>query len=229
MASSETEQLAGSSSCDVCNAESGVLKRSTVLRVLARQKSGLELFSTQAGLFQSDPSKFKRERWEIVAGKITLCDDLRGQILSLPDESKNLMGEKPLFLVDPRQLLEGSCEAALNVQAHLLTHDPSDSCDRAWHRCQRIVENSKTLLSLILGNAEEQPKPREESGPVIGNPPVTPAPANPSGSLPFYCGRQVDSTWLASLELDELTTLSDACLAELDRRGVVLHWSLTGA
>ena len=78
-----------------------------------------------------------------------------------------------------------------------------------------------------LGSAGTQPLTSEETPEPMGNPPVTVPASNP----PLSPGVSDDIRRILAgqYKTHELEALSEACLDELEARGAVVHWSLTGA
>lgn len=210
----------------ICNAESGFLFRSNVLTALRCEKSSVLHLQTVAGLSETSPCKFTRDRWEITQGKIFVLDQLEETIAALPvipalQTPQNLTVEKPASSF--RSELESVRESVFRLRGSLLGIPISDAVDSAFHRASDAVAALNAILDKLSGSAEEQPQNRETSSP----------PIVPGGAVTADCSISAPEPsrfdYLEAMPLPALQELSEAVLDSLESRGVVTHWSLTGA
>lgn len=220
--------------CSVkCNAESASESPSTetvffpaseVLGILGKARESVLTLRTQLGLHRVEKERGRWERWEITAAKLMVIEDLT---LALSSTGRlNLTVEKPslsAILSD----LDSFRESVFQLRGYLAGLPLSDALDTAWHRADDILNSVEFLIYSLLGSAEEQPLNREKKTPEsAGSPPATVpasdlAPPSPV-AVPFDLMPSNYST-------PEIEALSEWCLDELERRGAVVHWSLTGA
>lgn len=226
------QKPAASTSYDVCNAESDLVSKSSVLEIIARQRAAFEFLNVAGGLSPESPCRFTRERFEIVAGKLLCCDSIAGLIRQLPPKpSPDLMGEKPISSAVPLDAVLAVVERRKDdAHRECLFHASNSgivpaSWSRADAREQELAALAAELAEKFPGNAEEQPGPREESRPSIGAIPCD----GGRGESPARFG-EADADddldeWLELRTSAELASVAERILDELDCRGSAARWS----
>lgn len=203
-----TIQHAPSTSADICNAESTPTStrfslESCLTAWLQKHRDNLSNINHRAGLHKDSPDRYTRERWEIVAGKIMVIDDLMHELHHvLADIPENLTGRKPIL-------------EAMRIERAVYVKTLREIDERAlseeykrteWNRADEVVTVLTRLLRLS-GNAGEQPETSEEDW----LPYVNPAAVSPT---PFG---GIDETAVAKmlsvLPVPALRSLVDAALA----------------
>lgn len=232
MANPQLKKMAVPTVASVCNAESPrgpeFVSKESVISILARQRAAFELLTVSGGLSPASPSAFKRERWEIVAGKLLALDTVADQIRLLTSASpSDLMGEKPSSLLSSIRSIvarrrDDAHETCLFVSS---SANPSGPPPIRWTQSDAVFSELSSLLDELAerfpGNAEEQPGPREESPPLIGAIPMTAAAANPPTVSEF----DLRTMNLGKIDTGMLSDFSELILDELDRRGSGARWN----
>lgn len=217
-------------SANVCNAESDCVSRSAVLEIIARQRAAFESLSIVGGLSPASPCRFNRERWEIVSGKLLCCDSIAGLVRQLsPRPSPDLMGGKPISSVPLASVLAIVDRRKDDAHQDCLFHSNGFLVASAWSRAdareQELAALSSELSDKFAGNAEEQPAPREESRPTIGEIPCDVGRGESPARFGEAAAFDAFDEWLERQTSADLASFSERILAELDCRGAAARWS----
>jgi hypothetical protein len=163
---------------NVCNAGSaGFVSLERVLSVLKRQESTVRNLQVVGGLSADAESRFKRERFEITAGKLLVLGDLEREVSALP-ASPNLTGEKPsefLAHMEARRIKHRVASRSFSNRSLNLDEPNRRACEIAAAEHDAKACLLAELISTLSGSAEEQPKTSEEVPP-MGTTPVTAGP-----------------------------------------------------
>jgi hypothetical protein len=213
----------------ICNAESVLL--SDIFTALDAARSSVLHLQTVAGLSANSSGQFERDRWEMTQGKIYALNQLEDAIKALP---AYLMGEKPDLLSILE--FERARFRRMAIQAAGSHEQDSDSSpsphELTWFRAHCISEFLSDFLRPFRpfpGNAEEQPGPREESPASIGEKPCDDAGGESSFPVPPDDVLSDESEeWVSDQSSPDLCRFFEAVRSELESRGVVLHWSISG-
>lgn len=218
----------------ICNAESASelqasrnisVSLSMIAQIIDGERAKVLELRTRMGLHRLETIKTRWEKWDITAAKLMMLETIRTALDSLAIAPPgNLTGKKPSSL----EFLE-YCQRMFGFhsdEARAFDAVAMDAARRYHLDCREIYRN---LLSKFSGSAEEQPLTSEEAPEQMGTAPVTvPEPnLSPATGSPLFSAVSPGS--LEDLPTAELQTASEAILDELERRGVVVHWSLTGA
>lgn len=212
--------LVAGSRC-ICNAESDFVSRSAVLQVVSDFLQSAQLVRVS---YDRKPGQDAHGRRTSADGRIVALESIREQIASLPD----LMAEKtPAGGISESSGDLGkdfeTCFSLLSqIGLQLASLPGSDQLDSAWHKVFQVKNLLRFIDNQISGSAGGQPESREESRPVTGKSPVTPAGANPPSCFVFDIERF--KRVFSALQVDQLEETSEAVLNELESRGQVLRW-----
>lgn len=181
---------------------------SPVLSIIAEFREKWEKVAAVGDLKADADTKFKREKFEIVAAKRLVLDELKERVQLLPNTPGNLTVEKPslhLMLLDAHAM----CSA---LKGQLCCQPLDRQIDEEWHLFDRISGDLECALKRISGSAEEQPLNSEEA-PATGKIPVTPGP-----NLPEY---------FDALSVADLHQISELALEAMERRpGAEYEWTV---
>lgn len=216
---------------NICNAESVSL--SEVLCAIASARSSVYHLQSVAGLSKNSEGKPERDRWEITQAKVYVLNLLEDQIKALPTY---VMGEKPdvlnLLEFERARFRRLAISCSDLVFKSLEERRDCEDFRKISSQYARFSEISEFLADFLRpfrpfpGNAEEQPGPRDESPGPIGEKPCD----GPGGESMVLASSDAEefSHWLGNVSSAEVLGYFEAARAELESRGVVLHWSISG-